>query len=79
MHQQRPLLGIFLMLAAMVLVPILDIFAKLLSEEYSVIQVTWARFLFHTLWLDYFAVCSWGGAGGNCPRSLGSNLCAVWR
>ncbi|HCH23216.1 MAG TPA: hypothetical protein DE179_02860 [Oceanospirillaceae bacterium] len=39
------------MLAAMVLVPILDIFAKLLSEDYSVIQVTWARFLFHALGL----------------------------
>jgi len=51
MHQQRPLLGIFLMLAAMVLVPILDIFAKLLSADYSVIQVTWARFLFHALGL----------------------------
>ncbi|MDP6166293.1 MAG: DMT family transporter [Gammaproteobacteria bacterium] len=51
MRQSRPLLGILLMLVAMVLVPILDIFAKLLSAEYSVLQVTWARFLFHTLWL----------------------------
>ena len=51
MRQQRPLLGILLMLAAMVLVPVLDIFAKLLSADYSVIQVTWSRFVFHTLWL----------------------------
>ncbi|MDP6968303.1 MAG: DMT family transporter [Gammaproteobacteria bacterium] len=51
MRQQRPLLGILLMLAAMILVPVLDIFAKLLSADYSVIQVTWSRFVFHTLWL----------------------------
>jgi drug/metabolite transporter (DMT)-like permease len=48
---QRPLLGIMLMIAAMILVPVLDIFAKLLSEDYSVMQVTWTRFLFHTFWL----------------------------
>lgn len=48
---QRPLLGIILMITAMILVPVLDIFAKLLSEDYAVLQVTWARFVFHTMWL----------------------------
>ena len=44
--------GIVLMLLGMSTVPFLDIFAKLLSEDYSVIQVTWTRF-FSTLF-GYF-------------------------
>lgn len=49
--QDKPLLGIMLMLVAMMMVPLLDLFAKLLSHDYPVLQVTWARFAFHTLWL----------------------------
>ena len=48
----KALKGIGLMLLAMSLVPFLDIFAKLLSQEgYHVIQVTWTRFFFHAFWL----------------------------
>ena len=43
--------GIALMLGAMSVVPMLDVIAKILSESYPVIQVAWARFAFHTLWL----------------------------
>ena len=43
--------GIGLMLLGMSTVPFLDIFAKLLSEDYSVMQVTWMRFFFHAFWL----------------------------
>ena len=43
--------GIALMLGAMSVVPMLDVIAKILSESYPVIQVSWARFAFHTLWL----------------------------
>ena len=43
--------GIGLMLLAMSTVPFLDIFAKLLSKDYSVMQVTWTRFFFHAFWL----------------------------
>ena len=39
------------MLGAMTVVPILDVLAKLLSEDYPPVQVAWARFVFHTLWL----------------------------
>ena len=39
--------GIGLMLLGMSTVPFLDIFAKILSEDYSVMQVTWMRFFFH--------------------------------
>jgi len=39
--------GIGLMLLGMTIVPFLDIFAKLLSQEgYHVTQVTWTRFFF---------------------------------
>lgn len=48
---QRPIIGIILMIGAMMLVPVLDLFAKLLSSDYTVLQVTWARFFFHCLWL----------------------------
>ena len=39
------------MLLAMILVPVLDLFAKLLSADYPVLEITWARFVFHGLWL----------------------------
>ena len=48
----KVLKGIGLMLLGMTLVPFLDIFAKLLSQEgYHVTQVTWTRFFFHAFWL----------------------------
>ena len=50
-RKHNPLIGIGLMILAMVLVPILDLFAKLLSADYAVLEVTWARFIFHGLWL----------------------------
>lgn len=43
------LLGSVLMLAAMVLLPIMDGLAKGLSERYPVLQVVWARYLFHLI------------------------------
>src|SRR5690554_3043024 len=43
------LLGTALMLGAMVLLPLMDGLAKGLSERYSVIQVAWARYVFHLL------------------------------
>lgn len=44
--------GIGLMLLGMSTVPFLDVFAKLLSEDYSVMQVTWTRFFFPCLLVD---------------------------
>ena len=51
LQKKNPLIGMGLMMLAMVLVPILDLFAKLLSVDYAVIEITWARFVFHGLWL----------------------------
>ena len=48
---QNPKLGILLMLAAMVFIPVLDICAKYLSQDYGVLQITWSRFAFNVLWL----------------------------
>jgi drug/metabolite transporter (DMT)-like permease len=48
---KRLLTGIALMLIAMMVVPVLDVMAKILSRSYPVMEVSWARFFFHTLWL----------------------------
>jgi drug/metabolite transporter (DMT)-like permease len=58
-QKSNPLIGMGLMMLAMVLVPVLDLFAKLLSVDYAVIQVTWARFVFHGLWL--LPLLAWKG------------------
>ncbi len=47
----RPILGISLMILAMMVIPSLDVFAKILSDEFHVLQITWARFLFNIIWL----------------------------
>jgi len=65
--------GIALMLGAMSVVPILDVIAKMLSESYPVIQVSWARFAFHTFWLlpllYWKKLCWW-----RMPRQPGFHL-----
>ena len=42
-----PTLGVILMIAAMMVVPLMDGIAKHLSATYSVVQITWARYFFH--------------------------------
>ena len=49
--KKQPIVGIALMLGAMTVIPMLDVLAKLLTADYPVLQITWARFIFHTLWL----------------------------
>ena len=51
LDNKQLLKGIALMLGAMSVVPMLDVIAKILSESYPVMQISWARFAFHTLWL----------------------------
>jgi len=50
-ERDRPLLGIGLMVAGMLVVPLLDLCAKLLAADYPVLQISWARFAFHFLFL----------------------------
>lgn len=47
----RPLLGVALMALGVSILPLMDGLAKHLSAEYHVVQVTWARYLFHFLLL----------------------------
>lgn len=55
----RPALGIALMVVGMLIVPLLDACAKILSADYPVVQVSWARFAFHFLWL--LPIVTWRG------------------
>ena len=51
-HPDRPLAGIVIMVAAMLLLPVLDLCAKILSQlDYHVLQVSWLRFTAHLLWM----------------------------
>ena len=52
LNNRKLLIGIGFMLGAMSVVPMLDVLAKMLSENYPVTQVAWSRFVFHTLWLE---------------------------
>ena len=47
----RPVTGILLMAAGVAILPLMDGLAKHLSQVYPVLQVTWARYLFHFLLL----------------------------
>lgn len=60
----RPLTGLLLMLGAMVVLPIMDGFAKDLSSRHPVGQVVWARYLFHLLAMLPIVLWRFG------PRSL---------
>ena len=51
LENKRLLKGIALMLGAMSVVPMLDVIAKILSESYPVMQISWARFALHPLCL----------------------------
>lgn len=57
--RDRPLLGILLMSTAMLVVPLLDACAKILSQDYPVLQVSWGRFAFHFVWL--LPLVTWRG------------------
>jgi drug/metabolite transporter (DMT)-like permease len=46
--------GILWMLLTIVLFVSMDTIGKYLTQSYPVIQVTWARFFFHALWLGLF-------------------------
>jgi drug/metabolite transporter (DMT)-like permease len=51
MPAQRRLTAILLLLGAMAVLPVMDAIAKHLSHSLPLLQITWARFTFHLLWL----------------------------
>ncbi len=70
---EHPLRGIAYMILAMIVIPFLDVFAKQLTEYYSVMQVSWARFLFHLLFLMPLLIVS-GQPWRKRPSNLGLQL-----
>ena len=55
-NSERPLLGVILMVLGMMFIPLIDVTAKLLSENLHVLQVAWSRFFVHLLWLLPFVI-----------------------
>jgi drug/metabolite transporter (DMT)-like permease len=55
-NHDRPMLGIMLMMMAMIVIPLMDIFAKMLAAQYPVLQITWGRFIFNVIWLIPFLI-----------------------
>ena len=69
----RPLLGLALMLGSMVILPVMDGFAKDLSSRLPVAQVVWARYLFHLVAI--IGVVLWRfGPRSLWPRRVGVQL-----
>jgi len=48
---RQVLIGIGMMLVAMVIVPVMDATAKYLSSDFGTLQLVWARYFFHALFL----------------------------
>ena len=61
--------GTALMLGAMSVVPMLDVIAKILSESYPVIQISWARFAFIRCGCCLYSIGK-SCVGGECLSSL---------
>jgi drug/metabolite transporter (DMT)-like permease len=55
-NHDRPILGILLMIMGMMIIPLMDIFAKMLATQYPVLQITWGRFIFNAIWLIPFLI-----------------------
>ena len=51
---QNPLKGMILMVVAMLIIPTLDVFAKLLTDQISAGQIAWFRFVLQTLLITPF-------------------------
>jgi drug/metabolite transporter (DMT)-like permease len=49
--EPRALVGVGLMVAAMLILPIMDAAAKFMSPRIPIVELVWARFFFHTLLL----------------------------
>ncbi|MDZ7799713.1 MAG: DMT family transporter [Trueperaceae bacterium] len=64
MPPTRLLTGFLLMMGAMILLPVMDGFAKHLQTRYPVAQVVWARYLFHLLVMLPLVLARFG------PRAL---------
>ncbi len=74
LHQNRPLIGISLMIAAMLIFPFLDVVAKFLGRQgVPVIEIVWARLFFGML-LTAPLLAFAEGAGALVPRNVKLNI-----
>lgn len=55
-NHDRPMLGIGLMLLGMMVIPVMDILAKMLTAQFPVLQIVWGRFIFNVIWLIPFLI-----------------------
>ena len=65
--------GILLMLISMTIIPIMDGIAKVLSADYSIIEVVWARYFFHLLYLLPVIIFKYGPSA-LLPRHMGLQI-----
>ena len=65
---QSTLTGIVLLVVGCQIVPVMDAFAKLLADGYPVLQVVWARFFFHFLFIMPVVLWRYGLAMLRQPR-----------
>ncbi len=74
-HVHRPLLGIALMLAAMIIFPFLDVVAKFLGQQgVPVIEIVWARLFFGMLLTAPILVWQ-NGMAALVPSESALNVC----
>ncbi|PWC14567.1 DMT family transporter [Brenneria corticis] len=70
-EQQKGLIGIAMIVAALQILPFSDIMAKYLSLSITIIQVIWGRFFFHCIITGIYSAVAYG------PRYLAPNLSAM--
>lgn len=64
----QPLLGIFIFLAAMAVLPVMDGFAKYLGSTLPIAMIVWARFTFHSACIVPLALAYHGRGALLVPR-----------
>ena len=62
--------GIGLMLIALIIVPMMDAAAKFLSDDFDTLQIVWARYFFHLLFLLPFVIWRYGRRAFHTNRPL---------
>ena len=65
--------GIVLMLLSMIIIPIMDGLAKILTADYPISEVVWARYFFHFLYLFPVIIFRYGPSA-LLPRHMGLQI-----
>jgi drug/metabolite transporter (DMT)-like permease len=65
--------GILLMLLSMIIIPIMDGLAKVLSDDYPIAEIVWARYFFHLMYLLPVVFFKYGPSA-LLPRHMGLQI-----